>query len=264
MKSRLAAISAHLHCPMILEITAALSLTCSRIRATPTCSWLYCRSFDATTIPSLELLGKLSSSFDKHSRYVRESYPITETHHVKVRECNSCMNTTSPIGEWVVVPTNYWVLKRICRDCMTLNIMMDPKPMFPDLYHPGLRTRTRDFKGYVHPYSRTARPVKYYWTDFGLSTRFDPEETNPVAVPIIGGDRTVPEYKKDSRAACNPFRVDVYNVGNLIREDFLQVGVPIRRLTNVWLTSDPRYTRTSHLWNRWSRACAMRMLISGL
>ena len=53
----------------------------------------------------------------------------------------------------------------------------------------------------------------------------------PVAVPIIGGDRTVPEYKKDPRAACNPFRVDVYNVGNLIREDFLQVGVPIRRLT---------------------------------
>ncbi|RPD53219.1 hypothetical protein L227DRAFT_658388 [Lentinus tigrinus ALCF2SS1-6] len=109
------------------------------------------------------------------------------------------------------------------RDCMTLNIMMDPKPMFPDLYHPGIETATRDFKGNVHPYSRTARPVKYYWTDFGLSRRFDPQDDNPLAVPIQGGDRTVPEYNKDPYSPCNPFRVDVYNSGNLIREDFLQI-----------------------------------------
>ncbi|KAI0709588.1 kinase-like domain-containing protein [Cerioporus squamosus] len=109
------------------------------------------------------------------------------------------------------------------RDIMTLNVMMDPKPLFPDLYHPAVHLKTRDFKGYVHPYSRTARPVKYYWTDFGLSRRFDPQDTNPLAVPIFGGDRTVPEYSKDPHSPCNPFRVDVYNAGNLIREGFLQV-----------------------------------------
>ncbi len=110
------------------------------------------------------------------------------------------------------------------RDIMTLNVMMDPKPLFPNLYHPAVQLKTRDFKGHVHPYSRTARPVKYYWTDFGLSRRFDPEDTNPLAVPIFGGDRTVPEYNKDPHSPCNPFRVDVYNLGNLIREDFLQVS----------------------------------------
>lgn len=149
------------------------------------------------------------------------------------------------------------------RDCMTLNIMMDPKPMFPELYHPVLPMMRRDFKGYVRPYSRTARPVKYYWTDFGLSVRFDPQDANPVAMPVLGGDKTVPEYIKNPRTPCNPFRVDVYNVGNLIREDFLQASALTGGIVLARLMDCCRCTGTSLSWTRSSRACAMMSLRSG-
>ncbi|KAI0709581.1 kinase-like domain-containing protein [Cerioporus squamosus] len=109
------------------------------------------------------------------------------------------------------------------RDIMTLNIMMDSKPILPDMFHPTATQKTRDFKGYVQPYTRTARPVRYYLTDFGLSRRYSPDDPNPLEVPIFGGDKSVPEFQKDPYAPANPFRTDVYYMGNLIREDFLQV-----------------------------------------
>ena len=51
-----------------------------------------------------------------------------------------------------------------------LNVMMDSKPILPNSYHPQSIRMSRDFKYWVSPRSRTAHPVKYYITDFGLST----------------------------------------------------------------------------------------------
>jgi len=48
------------------------------------------------------------------------------------------------------------------RDCMNLNIMMDPKPLFPKMFHPQEPSRAIDFKGRLKHYTRTARPTKYY------------------------------------------------------------------------------------------------------
>ncbi|CAL1706278.1 unnamed protein product [Somion occarium] len=108
------------------------------------------------------------------------------------------------------------------RDCMDLNIMMDPKPMFPDLYHPMSDTMSREFTDEAKkPYTRTARPPKYYIIDFGLSLRFSPDDTNPLADPVEGGDRTVPEFQ-NSDEPRNPFPTDIYYLGNLIRETFLE------------------------------------------
>ncbi|RPD52343.1 hypothetical protein L227DRAFT_537172 [Lentinus tigrinus ALCF2SS1-6] len=109
------------------------------------------------------------------------------------------------------------------RDIMMLNIMMDSKPILPHMFHPTATQKTRDFSNYVRPYTRTARPVRYYLTDLGLSRRYSPEEPNPLEVPIFGGDKSVPEFRKDPYAPANPFRTDVYYMGNLVREDFLQL-----------------------------------------
>ncbi|RPD78676.1 hypothetical protein L226DRAFT_610542 [Lentinus tigrinus ALCF2SS1-7] len=109
------------------------------------------------------------------------------------------------------------------RDISKLNIMMDSTPILPTSFHPQSIRMSRDFKHWVSPRSRTAHPVKYYITDFGLSRRYSAEETNPLEVPIMGGDKSVPEFQKDRRTPRNPFHTDIYYMGNLIRQDFLKV-----------------------------------------
>ncbi|KAI0745169.1 hypothetical protein C8Q76DRAFT_638697 [Earliella scabrosa] len=108
------------------------------------------------------------------------------------------------------------------RDCMTLNIMLDPREMYPQLYHFVATDSTPDYRRTAPHYSRTRRPCKYYWTDFGLSRQYDLDNSHPLEEPILGGDRTVPEFQEDASTPRNPFHTDVYYLGNLIREDFLQ------------------------------------------
>jgi len=109
------------------------------------------------------------------------------------------------------------------RDCMALNIMLEPSKMYPRMYHPLATLRNRDFKGTAKYYSRTERPSKYYFIDFGLARKYNPEDGPPREVPIHGGDRTVPEFEgSDGNEPKDPFPTDVYYLGNLIRQNFLQ------------------------------------------
>ena len=111
------------------------------------------------------------------------------------------------------------------RDCMNLNIMMDPRNMYPKMFHPLSQGVSLDWKGLAKHYTRTQRPTKYYVIDFGLSEKFNPGDGPPSAWPVEGGDKTVPEYQdKDNSKRHNPFPTDVYYIGNLVREDFLQVN----------------------------------------
>ncbi|CAL1706289.1 unnamed protein product [Somion occarium] len=111
------------------------------------------------------------------------------------------------------------------RDCMNLNIMMDPKPLFPDMYHPISVRMKKDLSGTAKHYTRTAHPVKYYFIDFGISRKYSPDNPHPLEPPIRGGDKTVPEFQR-SHQPRDPFPTDIYYLGNLIREDFLEtIGV---------------------------------------
>lgn len=107
-------------------------------------------------------------------------------------------------------------------DVMGLNIMMDARPMYPNMYHPRAIHRNRDFKGQATYLSRTARPVQYYLVDFGLSRKYDADNKAPLEDPIWGGDKSVPEFQH-SDDAQNPFPTDIYYTGNMIRMHFFQV-----------------------------------------
>ncbi|KAH9937750.1 hypothetical protein B0H21DRAFT_758148 [Amylocystis lapponica] len=111
------------------------------------------------------------------------------------------------------------------RDCMNLNIMMDPSALYPAMYHPRSTYLTRDLQDLAKYLTRTERPTKYYLIDFGLSVKFDADDINPTALPIMGGDRTVPEFQGEESydKVQNPFPTDIYYLGNLIREDFFEV-----------------------------------------
>ena len=105
---------------------------------------------------------------------------------------------------------------------MHLNIMMDASKLYTDPFHPIHPIMKRDFSGYARFKSRTTRPVKYYFIDFGLSRRYDPSISQPLETPIWGGDKEVPEFQ-NSNDPCDPFATDVFYVGNMIKKDFVQV-----------------------------------------
>jgi hypothetical protein len=107
---------------------------------------------------------------------------------------------------------------------MWKNIMMDAKNMHAEPYHPVITFMKRDFSGHVGHYTRTQRPPKYYFIDFGLSRRYDASEENPLEYPIFGGDKSVPEFRDNVDVPMNPFPTDVYYLGNVVREQFLNVS----------------------------------------
>ncbi|KAJ3527136.1 hypothetical protein NM688_g8170 [Phlebia brevispora] len=108
------------------------------------------------------------------------------------------------------------------RDCMDLNIMMDPTPLYPNLYHPRKILLSMDLKSSAKHYTRTRRPTKYYFIDFGLSGIYDPAKGPAVDYPVLSGDKTVPEYRSNSRNPHQVYPTDVYYIGNMVRESFLQ------------------------------------------
>lgn len=93
--------------------------------------------------------------------------------------------------------------------------------MYPNSFHPQKQHLNRSFKGEAKYFSRTERPPRYYFVDFGLSRKYDSTVSTRV-LPIKGGDKSVPEFKH-SDVTSNPFPIDVYYVGNMIKEEFLDV-----------------------------------------
>ena len=108
-------------------------------------------------------------------------------------------------------------------DCMALNILMDPRPLYPNMFHPRNVDMDRKVKRKAKHSTRTMHPAKYYLIDFGLSRKYDADDASPLEEPIFGGDRSVPEFRDETIEAFNPFQTDVYYIGNLIREQFLHV-----------------------------------------
>jgi hypothetical protein len=129
-------------------------------------------------------------------------------------------------------------------DCNSNNIMMEASAMFPQGFHPLLQNQEREFTDEAKHFTRTQHPPKYYFLDFGISRRYDPANGPPLELPIEGGDRTVPEFQ-DGDGPCDPFPTDVYYLGNLIRQEFLEVismlfefiPILIQKLFSVILSS---------------------------
>ena len=105
---------------------------------------------------------------------------------------------------------------------MVLNVMMDPTPLFSEIPHPTTPDRCYDFKHKVKRYTRTERPTRYHYIDFGLSIKFSPGQDTNCQI-VYGGDRSAPEYNNPS-GLYNPFYLDIYTLANMIREEFIDVS----------------------------------------
>ncbi|OJT15428.1 hypothetical protein TRAPUB_8016 [Trametes pubescens] len=108
------------------------------------------------------------------------------------------------------------------RDCQAPNILYDPRPLYPNMFHPRVTDKSRDWKGTAKHSTRTLNPVKYYFIDFGLSRRYDPKDGPPREHPILGGDKSVPEFRNWNGELLDPFPTDIYYLGNIIRINIMK------------------------------------------
>lgn len=94
------------------------------------------------------------------------------------------------------------------------------------MFHPRVTDKSRDWKGTAKHSTRTLHPVKYYFIDFGLSRRYDPKDGPPREHPILGGDKSVPEFQNWNGELLDPFPTDIYYLGNLIRIKIMKACHP--------------------------------------
>ncbi|TBU31672.1 kinase-like domain-containing protein [Dichomitus squalens] len=104
------------------------------------------------------------------------------------------------------------------------NVMMDTVPLLSEIPHPTYwhSDKSYDFKRSIKTRTRTSYPPRYYYIDFGLSYELSPEEPSPRLRVALGGDKSAPEYKNRD-APLDPYKLDIYCLGNLIREHFINV-----------------------------------------
>lgn len=97
--------------------------------------------------------------------------------------------------------------------------------MWPEPRHHVFVTFSRDGTRRLKLSTRTERSPKYYWTDFSLSRRYDPEAGPRREKPAFSGDDSAPEHQGPLyKVPCDPMPTDVYYVGNLIRVCFLKAS----------------------------------------
>ena len=116
-------------------------------------------------------------------------------------------------------PTESQLMKN--RDCAGANIMMDARPIYPQGWHFKANICAPDGVTFVTPLARIDHPVRYYFIDYGVSHRFVPGQSHLV-LDWGGRDADVPELKK--LQPYDPFKVDVFTVGNVFLKDFYQVS----------------------------------------
>jgi len=102
--------------------------------------------------------------------------------------------------------------------------MMDADAMYPEGFHPIRTMYKADYSGYATHIPRSTAGVKYYFIDFGISVHI-PEDAYPRLVTgNLGRDQTPPEL---SRAVpYDPFKLDVYILGNMFRRELTDVRIP--------------------------------------
>ena len=116
--------------------------------------------------------------------------------------------------------------------------MIESEKMFPDGCHPKKVLRKPDLSGPAKFYTRTQRPSKYFIIDFGMSRRYESDNDSPV-------EATVTENGVQDQ---NPFQVDVYLAGELLRQGFLDVSQTSSSAMQIILTPLGSSRFDNHSW----------------
>lgn len=108
--------------------------------------------------------------------------------------------------------------------------MMDGSSIFPSGFHPSSQNSLPDLRGDAIPMRRSdAKNIKYFFIDFSLASFFEDGKEPRRVVGRVGEDTLAPELSDD--VPYDPFPVDVYILGDVIRKTFLEVYILFRHIT---------------------------------
>jgi len=108
------------------------------------------------------------------------------------------------------------------RDCSLKNILLDATHMYPLGFHPVEDILLNDFTTLAPRIPRFEAGVKYYFVDYGISSYFPAGSQRELVLGIAGRDQDVPELSNN--VPYDPFKVDIFTVGNVLRDEFQTVG----------------------------------------
>lgn len=109
---------------------------------------------------------------------------------------------------------------------------MDSSALFPRGYHPIKWDHEPDGLHRAKPKQRRhVEKLKYYFIDFELSNIFKEGESHLVEGKS-GLDRMVPEFRLDT--AYDAFPVDIFTVGNVFQNSFLEVLCIYPSYISLW------------------------------
>ncbi|KAG8845995.1 hypothetical protein FRB91_001279 [Serendipita sp. 411] len=108
------------------------------------------------------------------------------------------------------------------RDITVGNIMMDASELYPEGFHPVRQNLSRNGLAEVVGLMRMHAPVRYYLIDFGSAIAFEKgtPSRDKYAEGRTGRDEDVPEFRFNN--PYDPFKVDIFQFGNLLKKEFLQ------------------------------------------
>ena len=122
----------------------------------------------------------------------------------------------------------------VCRDCSVLNIMMDAEPLFPKGFHPVARISDGSGVRFAHPRRRRdVGRVRYFFIDFGISSRFAPGASSMV-LGSQGREKDVPELSEV--VPYDAYKVDIFALGSLFYKEFLEVRTVPRRTSPIHIS----------------------------
>ena len=108
------------------------------------------------------------------------------------------------------------------RDCSLKNVLMDAIHMYPLGFHPVHDVFLDDVTTFAPVIPRLEAGVKYYFVDYGISSYFPAGSQRELVLGIAGRDQDVPELSDD--VPYDPFKVDIFTVGSVLRGELQTVG----------------------------------------
>ena len=106
---------------------------------------------------------------------------------------------------------------------------MEASNMYPYGFHPIRSSYLQDVTTHVTIIPRTMVNVKYYFVDYGISSYFPPGSQARLVVGTDGRDRDVPELSDE--VPYDPFKVDIFTIGNVLRQLFCDVCLSTRSIS---------------------------------